>query len=337
MRAVGGGFARFLRRATNPFARFRRHNYRLSCTRAGIVPHRRSRLRVRLPRLLLVSGEETPTMNRRLSYLAVAALTLTGTFAHEASAQSQAVLAQLYGRGVHAYYAGQYNDAYNYLSSAIGAGTQDPACLLLPGHCPEPIRDEWAKRKRIGLKAPKSKPNAAAAASARHFRVSKAPRVSNLRTDPPDSPVPNDGFSKAARSDQRLNQIGASFTAARVFGHRFAIGSAIGHAAASWLRPAEAADEPLRRRRGHQPWRVAVAERSNPITHWHDVWTRQPVRRRSRSSRSGRQLPRQAATPSRTPKPDSSRSGNDPFGSAPAGGNDPFAAPAGRRRRSVRR
>ena len=44
-----------------------------------------------------------------------------------------AVLAEIYGRGVHAYFAGRYSDATQYLSAAIANGIQDPRAYYFRG------------------------------------------------------------------------------------------------------------------------------------------------------------------------------------------------------------
>ncbi len=49
-----------------------------------------------------------------------------------ASAQD-AVLAEMYGRGVHAYYSGRYSDATQYLSTAIDNGIEDPRAYYFRG------------------------------------------------------------------------------------------------------------------------------------------------------------------------------------------------------------
>lgn len=65
----------------------------------------------------------------------LAALALIGAMlgSHQASAQNESVLAEIYGRGVHAYYAGQYTEAYDYLSQAIDGGTRDPRAYYFRG------------------------------------------------------------------------------------------------------------------------------------------------------------------------------------------------------------
>src|SRR5262245_6489667 len=49
------------------------------------------------------------------------------------SLAQDAAVTELYGNGVHAYYAGQYREAHNSLTSAISSGTQDPRCYYYRG------------------------------------------------------------------------------------------------------------------------------------------------------------------------------------------------------------
>ena len=75
-------------------------------------------------------------MTRRNTLIVpLAALMFAGLWfaSPKASAQSQTILAEVYGRGVHAYYAGQFNDAYQHLSSAINGGTRDPRAYYFRG------------------------------------------------------------------------------------------------------------------------------------------------------------------------------------------------------------
>lgn len=56
----------------------------------------------------------------------------TGFFSPNASAQD-AILAQMYGRGVHAFNSGNYTDANRFLSAAINGGTKDPRAYYFRG------------------------------------------------------------------------------------------------------------------------------------------------------------------------------------------------------------
>ena len=53
-------------------------------------------------------------------------------WAGQAQAQD-GVLSQLYGNGVHAYFAGDYAKAHELLSSAISSGWRDPRCYYFRG------------------------------------------------------------------------------------------------------------------------------------------------------------------------------------------------------------
>ncbi|MEM6471746.1 MAG: hypothetical protein AAF802_19455 [Planctomycetota bacterium] len=74
-------------------------------------------------------------MTRRLLCFAVSAATLAAGWiaARPATAQTQAILSEVYGRGVHAYYAGRYDEAYSLLSSAIAGGSKDPRAYYFRG------------------------------------------------------------------------------------------------------------------------------------------------------------------------------------------------------------
>lgn len=67
---------------------------------------------------------------------------------NQASAQSP-VLAEMYGRGVHRYFAGDYDSAYRLLSMAIDNGSQDPRTYYFRGLVawntgrPEEAREDW--------------------------------------------------------------------------------------------------------------------------------------------------------------------------------------------------
>ncbi len=85
--------------------------------------------------------------NVLLAAVAVSALSLSA-----ASLRAQeAVLGQLYGSGVHAYFAGDYLTAYENLSSAIEGGTSDPRAYYFRGLTymklgrPEEAREDFSK------------------------------------------------------------------------------------------------------------------------------------------------------------------------------------------------
>ncbi|TWU40760.1 hypothetical protein [Novipirellula artificiosorum] len=63
----------------------------------------------------------------------VAVCSLSLTLAATSTSAQSAVLAEMYGRGVHAYYAGRYQDANEYLSMAINNGSKDPRAYYFRG------------------------------------------------------------------------------------------------------------------------------------------------------------------------------------------------------------
>lgn len=66
----------------------------------------------------------------RIAALAVALLT---TLHASARAQTNDVISATYGKGVHAYFAGRYVEAYEHLTAAIDAGSKDPRCYYFRG------------------------------------------------------------------------------------------------------------------------------------------------------------------------------------------------------------
>ena len=74
-------------------------------------------------------------MNRSLFQAVAVTLVVASasiTTPSEAEAQNP-VLAEMYGRGVHAYYSGNQTEAYNLLSMAINNGSQDPRAYYFRG------------------------------------------------------------------------------------------------------------------------------------------------------------------------------------------------------------
>jgi hypothetical protein len=69
-------------------------------------------------------------MYRKLAMLIVAGLVCV---LNMPSTGQEGIVSQLYGNGVHAYFAGQYEEAYEFFSSAIQAGTRDPRIYYFRG------------------------------------------------------------------------------------------------------------------------------------------------------------------------------------------------------------
>ena len=65
--------------------------------------------------------------------LALSLTTLAGSMSAAPAAAQTAILNDLYGRGVHAFYAGHYDQAYEYLSDAINNGIRDPRAYYFRG------------------------------------------------------------------------------------------------------------------------------------------------------------------------------------------------------------
>ena len=85
-------------------------------------------------------------------FVALSGLTITPT----ATAQNP-VLAEIYGRGVHAFYSGQHDQARQMFSSAIDNGIKDPRAyyfVALLVRC----KEDRSRQSRIGNKAPCWKP-----------------------------------------------------------------------------------------------------------------------------------------------------------------------------------
>ncbi len=68
----------------------------------------------------------------RSIYLAAAMITCVAASQSKSQAQN-AILSEMYGRGVHAYFAGNHNDSYQLLSSAIQGGMEDPRAYYFRG------------------------------------------------------------------------------------------------------------------------------------------------------------------------------------------------------------
>jgi hypothetical protein len=66
--------------------------------------------------------------------LSIAALLCaTASFVPQQASAQDAILSEIYGRGVHAYYAGRHDEAHQLLSSAINAGIKDPRAYYFRG------------------------------------------------------------------------------------------------------------------------------------------------------------------------------------------------------------
>jgi len=71
-------------------------------------------------------------MNRTIALLVGSVLLIGAVLPSELPAQS-AVLGQMYGSGVHAYFSQDYVRAHELLTEAINAGSEDPRCYYFRG------------------------------------------------------------------------------------------------------------------------------------------------------------------------------------------------------------
>jgi len=68
------------------------------------------------------------------SYIAIGFVVISLFAVRPATTVAQdSVLAELYGHGVHSYFAGQYQDAHGYLTTAIDQGSRDPRAFYFRG------------------------------------------------------------------------------------------------------------------------------------------------------------------------------------------------------------
>ncbi|QEF96753.1 Tetratricopeptide repeat protein [Stieleria maiorica] len=149
-------------------------------------------------------------MIRRSSFLApLAALALVGAMlgSHQASAQNESLLAEIYGRGVHAYYAGQYTEAYDYLTQAIGGGTRDPRAYYFRGIVahqqgrPEEAEADWQAGAEMEARAGGG---AGVGRSLSRFQGSARLKLEQIRQTARIDAMMN----AAARSDARMQELG---------------------------------------------------------------------------------------------------------------------------------
>lgn len=155
-------------------------------------------------------GEDPKAMTRRsylfapLAAFAIAAA-LFGT--HQASAQNEFVLAEVYGRGVHAYYAGQHAEAFNLFTQAIEGGTRDPRAYYFRGIVshdqgrPVEAEEDW----KLGAEMEaRSVGGAPVGASLSRFQGSARLKLEEIR----QKARLEAALTAAARSDARMNELG---------------------------------------------------------------------------------------------------------------------------------
>lgn len=72
-------------------------------------------------------------MKKTLLTACTFAVALVASISAETATGQNAILSQMYGRGVHAYYAGSHDEAFQYLSMAIDNGIKDPRAYYFRG------------------------------------------------------------------------------------------------------------------------------------------------------------------------------------------------------------
>ncbi|TWU00923.1 hypothetical protein [Stieleria varia] len=125
------------------------------------------------------------------------------------NAQDQAILSEIYGHGVHAYYAGNMNDATMHLSSAIDGGLRDPRAYYFRGIVayaqgrPYEAEADWKAGADLEASAVVS---SSIGQSLSRFQGSGRLKLEEIRQRARLEALAN----RAARSDARLNEIGVA-------------------------------------------------------------------------------------------------------------------------------
>lgn len=269
-------------------------------------------------------------MIRRSYYFApLAALALAGAIlgSNDAAAQNETILAEVYGRGVHAFYAGQYMDANTYLTAAIDGGTRDPRAYYFRGMvASNEGRDAEAEADwTIGAQMEAQAGGGfGIGRSLSRFQGSARLKLESIRQKARLDALLN----AAARSDIRMNELGVQPTPAAP-----AAGTAPAAAAPAPVAPAApVADDPFAddgpAMAGGQP---AVEKTDalegldgNPFADEApaDAGAAAGMPAADNSNPFGEPAPADAGS-----DPFGSDAGAaDPFGAPPAGGADPFGA-----------
>ncbi len=272
---------------------------------------------------------------RSFHYAPLLAIVIAATLSTPpATAQNSAVLAEVYGQGVHAYYAGRYDDAYNLLSSAIDSGTRDPRAYYFRGIVayqqgrPEEARADWSEGAQL-----EARQGGGAFVGRSLSRFQGSPRL-ELETIRRQARL--DAAKQAAsRSDTRMRQLGVAPSADP--GAAPAAGATAPPPAAGATAPPPAAGATAPPPAPNAPQAAdpftddgpAMAagepnvESPNALEGLDDnPFKDDPVPGGGEAADAGA-MPAGGGNPFDRGAP---AAGNDPFG-APAGGNDPFGAP----------
>ncbi len=266
-------------------------------------------------------------MKRRSFHFAplVAILIAASLSTSPADAQNPAVLAEVYGRGVHAYYAGRYNDSYELLSSAIDSGTRDPRAYYFRGILahqqgrPDEARADWTAGAELEAK------NGGAAFVGRSLsRFQGSPR---LELEAIRQQARLDASKQAAsRSDARMRQLGVAPSANPAAAAANPAAPSTGGNATPPPSPPAAA-QPADPFADDGPAMAAGepnVESPNALEGLDDnPFKDDPVPGGGDAADAGA-MPAGGGNPFDGAAP---AAGNDPFGAPAGGGNDPFGAP----------
>jgi hypothetical protein len=267
-------------------------------------------------------------MTRRSFHFAplVAILIAATLSTSSATAQNPAVLAEVYGQGVHAYYAGRYNDAYNLLSSAIDSGTRDPRAYYFRGIVayqqgrPEEARADWTEGAQL-----EARQGGGAFVGRSLSRFQGSPR---LELEAIRQQARLDAAKEAAsRSDARMRQLGVA-PSANPGAAPAGPGTAPAAGAVTPPPPAPAAPQPADPFTDDGPAMAAGepnVESPNALEGLDDNPFKDDPVPGGEAADAGA-MPAAGGNPFDGGTP---AAGNDPFGAPAGGGNDPFGAPAG--------
>ena len=147
-------------------------------------------------------------MKKLIQFGAASLFALCATLACQPQCSAQdAILAAIYGRGVHAYYAGRYNDAHRYLSDAINGGSKDPRAYYFRGIVATQLgrgyeaESDW--RQGATLEA-KMSGNPAIGRSLARFQGSQRLKLEQFRQEARFQAL----TTSAVRSDARKSELG---------------------------------------------------------------------------------------------------------------------------------
>ncbi|MEO1618392.1 MAG: hypothetical protein AAFV88_21245 [Planctomycetota bacterium] len=263
-------------------------------------------------------------MTRRLfRFMFAAAIFASGmVFTRQADAQSEAILAEVYGRGVHAYYAGRYDEAYSLLSSAIGGGTKDPRAYYFRGIVSNArgsvyeAEADWAQGAQLEAQAGDA---IAIGRSLSRFQGSARLKLEGIRQQARLTAM----TTAKSRSDQRLRELGVAPGASAVPGAAAPANSAPPAVATPAPAPPAMAD-PFADGTG-----MAAGQPSVQSDNALDGLDGNPFKDDPVAGGDANAAATMDAAPAGDNGPFGTPAGNDdPFGS-PAGGNDPFGGSSG--------